>query len=74
MVTNFSEFVGQVLLLPVPSPIQLTSRKGVGDPKDARLGTNSLAQVFIVSSRDSRSHRVLLVSHAWQKTIQGILG
>lgn len=75
MVTNVSEFVGQVLLLPVPSPIQLTSRNGgEGDPKDARLGTSSLARVFTVASRDPRSHRVLLVSHAWQKTSQGILG
>lgn len=74
MVTNFSEFVGQVLLLPVPSPIQLTSRNGGGDPKDARLGTSSLARVITVASRDPRSHHVLLVSHAWQKTSQGILG
>lgn len=73
MVTNFSEFVGQVLLLPVPSPIPLTPRKR-GDPKDASLGTNSLARVVIVSSRDSRSHRELLVSHAWQETIRGIPG
>lgn len=41
------------------------------NPEDATLGINSLARVFTVSSRDSSRHRALLVSFAWQKTIQG---
>lgn len=37
-------------------------RKGK-KPEDARLGISSLARVVVVPSRDSSSHRVLLVSH-----------
>lgn len=72
--TNFSEFVGQVSPSASPFPhIANTQKKGGGNPKDARPGTNSLARVLTVSSRDSGSHHVLLVSRGWQEMFQGIL-
>lgn len=57
---------------PTPTTQPPPEKEGGGeDPEDARLGTNALARVAVVSSRDSSSHRVLLVSHAWQKAVQG---
>lgn len=57
---------------PERPPYTTATQKGRGKKNpNARLGTDSLAGVVMVSSRHSSSHRVLLVSHAWQKAIQG---
>ena len=56
---------------PLPNTQPPPKKEGEKSPEDARLGTNPLARVVVVSSRDSSSHRVLLASQAWQKTVQG---